>query len=172
MKKIAIITTLILIASKISFSQANFSHAIGIGLYNCPAIIYSPRINFAQIRIETTLSIGTHLAYGYKPDKYLNGHYSVYEIPIVMEMNMGCGSSPSATTNYGGFIGVGYAFNKMEYINDNYKDINNSSGIYFNFGIRTTTKKNYMRLGVRFSYLKNIISNNSDVFGISIFYRL
>ncbi len=179
MNKVKLFFLVLILTTKTTFCQISFSHAIGISIYRySPAIIYSPRINLVQLNKETNLSLGTHLAYGFRPNSQISGNikntgsFFVYEVPLVAEINFGCGSSPQAYSNTGGFFGIGYAVNETGRSPLPSGYYNEASGIYFNAGLRTITKKNYLRLGLRLSYLKNFKTNYDDEIGFGIFYRI
>lgn len=177
--KLVFLVLIISLTTKTTFGQISFSHAVGISIFRLiPAITYSPRLNLVQLNKETNLSLGTHLAYGFRPYKDASGpiknqgSFFVYEVPLVAEINFGCGSSPQSNSNIGGFFGIGYAVNKTSRSPLPSSYYNEASGIYFNAGVRTITKRNYLRLGLRLSYLKNFKTDYHDELGFGIFYRL
>lgn len=173
--KLFLFIVVISISTKNTFAQISFSHTAGAAAYIAdvavlPAVVYSPRANLLQLGSEATVSLGTHLGFGFNYNTAGTDNYFGYELPLLAEINLGCGSSPDSDVGFGGFLGLGYGVNKMGASNSIGSVHNEASGIYVNGGIRAII--NDQPLGLRVSYLMNNKVGFSDVIGLSFFYML
>lgn len=164
----------ILFTSKILLSQISFSHSGFVGFYVSGAthsggyaFIYSPRLNFLELGDEKTLSIGTHLGLGFSgttntPSGFLGA--LLFDIPLLLELNIGDFANNETRSENGAFIGAGIGYNKMAN-SESYSLPMNSFGPVFNLGFRKKA------LTIRFSFLLNTIDNGENIFGFALLHN-
>ena len=172
-----IVGAALIITTNETFAQTSFSHSIGGGIFagnksgSGQGITYSPRLNFMELGDEMTLSAGTHLSLGFSGTSNSQSGSSgsfLIDLPIVAEMNFGCGSNNDSRSSFGGFIGAGFGYNKMASSDPVFGTTSmSSSGLLVNGGIRALIKER--PIGLRVSYL---LSSKQTVLGIGIFYML
>ncbi|MCI5058398.1 MAG: hypothetical protein MRY83_19965 [Flavobacteriales bacterium] len=157
-----------------SFGQLSFSHSLGGAYYatsitGAPGIMYSPRLNFMELSDETTVSIGTHLGLGVVFNSRDGGSNSyVLDLPIVAEINFGLAANQDTRSSFGGFVGLGYGFNRIGADSTFGSDFNEGSGVLFNGGLRAIIKER--PLGLRVSYMLNSDEEFEDVISVGLFY--
>ena len=99
-----------------------------------------PRYNFVENE-NSSISIGTPLGIGigivsntYGDDA---GVLFSYDLPVVIDYNIGCKSTKENENNFGGYFGVGFGYNKVNISESSYSDFNGASyGPLFRAGFR------------------------------------
>ncbi|PWV47046.1 hypothetical protein [Chitinophaga sp. S165] len=200
MKKIFLLAAVCLAGVKVSQAQ-HFSHGLGVGIFVEDAeraepkgsytLSYSPRFSFAETD-KTSLSVGVPLNVGFSVT-YYDGYsyaYSIYDdsdfgytinIPVMLNFNIGAGSSSTCRDKMGYFIGAGYAYHVgsvyVPFLNEygyeyNISETRSSTGLAANIGIRIGlgAKKKH-NIEIRASYMKGITSYKPDVFGANCLFN-
>lgn len=155
--------------------QVRFSHAIGASYYasksaNTAGIVYSPRVNLLNLNNKITLSAGTHLGIGFAFASSGSNTSTTfhYDLPLVAEINFGHGAHKEVSSRFGGFLGAGYGFNRMQSVSDSPSDYRQSNGFLINGGLRFKIKN--ASWGVRASYLFNHKAGGGNITSLGVFY--
>jgi len=162
------------------YFKPTFSHTLGFSFYAANneyasgGLLYSPRMNFAMLSDNASVSLGTHLGIGNSLDSDTDdSNNSIYnysiDVPIVVEYNFGNGATNTTTYRFGGFIGGGYGFHNAQwkkveggYLYDKSLHIR---GPVINGGLRFTITRT-IPLGVRVGYMFNGSPGFTGVSGI------
>lgn len=165
-KAFYLIVAMLFIAPALT-AQVSFNHSLGgaavFSTSGTPGggLMYSPRLNIADIGRDGTISIGTHLTLG----AYFSGSTNsrtgstgsssglTLDLPLVVEANFGHMSSDYSHEDFGGFFGVGFGYSAIAGSNL----INNSGfGPLVDGGVRIAAfEKSFT---VKASYMLNIAS--------------
>lgn len=104
-----------------------FMHSLGGKFFFYPnsdgftstAIVYSPRVNVIYGE-NSSLSIGTHLGLGFSLTNRAQGgsRSFVLDLPLVVEWNLGTGSTRDYTDGFGGYVGAGYGLHRVSISSD------------------------------------------------------
>jgi len=180
MKKQILFACFFAMATASAFSQVSFCHSIGGSLYiNSEtagfAILYSPRLNLAELNDESTISIGTHFGFGLSGsvNSQDGGSGTVtVDAPLMVEYNYGLAANPDEDDDFGFFGGVGFGYNLMGGTDDTFGGTygGSSAGPVLNAGVRVMIAEH--PLGARLSYLINVKNNGASTVGIGLFYIL
>jgi hypothetical protein len=129
---------------------------------------YSPRFNFLETE-KLSLSVGIPLSVGvsFSTSVYSNSYDDdisigvVLNAPLIVNLNMGRGSTKDNREKFGYFIGAGFGYHHGDFI-DIYDDSYsiNAIGPATNAGLRFGVGRKYKNIEVRFSYMKGINENN------------
>lgn len=139
-------------------TELSFSHKAGLSGYMGPnaggyGITYSPRLNFLPLGDAGTLSVGTHIGLGISGEfnSRTGGEGSfIFDLPLVVELNMGNSSHPDNENNFGGYFGGGFGYSKLALADTYYGTTSDTAlGPIVNGGL------SYKGYGLRFSYLYN-----------------
>ncbi len=188
MKKIVLSLSL-LCSLNIAFSQS-FMHGAGIAVlvntannsntYVAEGLTYSPRFNFIEnenlsvsVGIPLTLAIAVGISDNY--DYYSGTYYGssvglVVNAPLIVNLNMGRGSTKENRQKFGYFFGAGPAFHHGDFIDDYSNDGTstvNAFGAAANAGMRFGVGRKHKNIEVRFSYMKGLNENKPNVFGVA-----
>ncbi|OFY64196.1 MAG: hypothetical protein A3H98_12530 [Bacteroidetes bacterium RIFCSPLOWO2_02_FULL_36_8] len=160
-------------AIQVTYGQISFSHSGGASFYgsslaSAPGLMYSPRINFLELRDELTISAGTHLGLGVVYSRDEGASSFAFDLPLVAEINFGHGANPDTRSSFGGFGGFGFGISKIGSAGAFGADYNDAAGIVLNGGIRAIINKN--PLGLRLSYLINTKEGFENVISLGIFF--
>jgi hypothetical protein len=134
-----------------------YIHSINVGMmmsnYDkntimAPGLTYRARLNLMKFSFRTSLSIEVPLTIGYTLDPIPSDDQIAYEIPVSVNFNVGYGSALVTRRTFGGFLGIGYAYNSIS--NEGYNLVtdkpilfNATEGIMFQAGIRALMFGNY-----------------------------
>lgn len=168
--------------AKETLGQVTFNHAVGGGIYysnsndgnaNAWGINYSPRVNIMDFSDEASLSLGSNIGIGVagmfsKSGSGKDNYTLLLDVPALLELNLGSGSGENAEADFGGFVGVGYGFNRMNYSNLLSTSVN-SNGPLFTAGFRT--ELGGQLVGARANYMLND-GEAGNIFSLGIFYTL
>jgi hypothetical protein len=162
-----------------SASSGNFSYGEGF--------TYSPRMNFVEseklsvsagiplsIAVSSSTSTTYDAVYGYSYDNASVG----FEInaPLIINLNMGRGSTKDNRQKFGYFIGVGFGYHHGDFLVDetdalgnNYVGAKslNSFGPAANGGVRFGVGRKHRNIEVRLSYMKALGDARPNIFGIA-----
>ncbi len=103
-------------------------------------LTYFPRFNFVENE-NSSISVGAPIGVGIgiATNTYGNdaGVIFSYDLPLVIDYNIGCKSTMENDRNFGGYFGVGFGYNKVTISESSYSDFNGSSyGPLFRAGFR------------------------------------
>ena len=188
MKKITLLA-LVLFASFAGFSQS-FMHGIGLNVVVANAsggqtsvnggISYSPRFNFIE-QDNMSVSVGIPFTVGvsgsYSAD--YNSQYGssssntlsvMLNAPVIINLNMGAGSSKTTESRFGYFVGGGFGYHYGTY---NVSDIIDGTDVSTKFstmgpvgnaGIRFAVGHGTHNVEVRFQYMKGLNDVKPNIF--------
>lgn len=171
----------IVAASQIN-AQVTFNHALGGGIYlnkygAAPAVVYTPRLNFLELGgrgSESTLSVGVPIALGFafsgNSREGGSGSFAA-DLPVFVDVNFGHAANPDADSRFGGFAGIGFAYNIMGGADDYGSFVTKSMGPAANAGIRFVIRER--SVGLRASYMFNVKSSGygASVIGLNLLYN-
>lgn len=103
-------------------------------------LTYFPRYNFVENE-NSSISIGAPIGIGIGlvSNTYGNdaGVLFSYDLPVVIDYNIGCKSTRENDRTFGGYFGAGFGYNKVSISGSSYSDFNGSSyGPLFRAGVR------------------------------------
>jgi hypothetical protein len=195
MKKLFLIAAAC-VASASAFSQS-FQHGVGVGIYVDKiesidaranfAFTYNPRFNFVEnesmsVSVGIPLSVGFSGSYEANYNSYGNNYENntlgyMVNVPLMVNVNLGGGSSKLCKKHFGGFFGAGYAYyltNKEETygydenMNEVYKEVGGSTmGPTANIGMRFAVGRHHSKsVEVKMSYFRGTTQYKIDLFGV------
>ena len=104
------------------------------------SLCYFPRFNFIEsdnssVSVGAPVSIGIGIASSvYGEDAGLS---FAYDLPIVLDYNIGCKSTTDNENNFGGYLGLGFGYNHFAISGSRYSNVKgNSYGPILRAGIR------------------------------------
>jgi hypothetical protein len=172
------------------FSQT-FMHGVGVTVmgsssntfsnYVASGFTYSPRVNFIEnenLSVSVGIPLTVAIAIGLGNDYYSTGGFYtdassvgiVVNVPLVVNLNMGRGSTKENRQKFGYFFGGGLAFHHGDFIDD-YSDDGTSTvnafGPAANTGIRFGVGRKHKNIEVRFSYMKGLNESKPNIFGVA-----
>lgn len=93
-------------------------------------LTYFPRFNFVENE-NSSISIGAPIGVGIGivTNSYGNdaGVLFSYDLPLVIDYNIGCKSTMDNDRTFGGYFGAGFGYNKVKISGSSYSDFNGSS---------------------------------------------
>jgi hypothetical protein len=142
-------------------------------------LTWFPRFNFVENE-NSSISIGAPIGVGigittntYGGDA---GVQFSYDLPVVLDYNIGCKSTSDNTATFGGYFGVGFGYNKVNISESSYSDFNGSSyGPLFRAGCRIgSSKESWNGHGVTVGvyYKIGLESNKLHTIGFNVLYDL
>lgn len=175
------------------FSQS-FMHGAGVGVFinlgpfikpAIPTVLtYSPRINFVETN-SLSVSAGIPFSIGFGTTYYTNYYSSneleventttyVINIPAMINLNVGAGSSRQAEKRFGFFVGGGFAYQYGSYVLDEYNAVREeyekvketSVGPAGNIGLRFAVGKHRKNIEAKFSYMRSLKEDKTSALGI------
>ncbi|MBS1575397.1 MAG: hypothetical protein JST09_08860 [Bacteroidetes bacterium] len=198
MKKI-ILSVLFILSLSFSFSQS-FMHGAGVGIFvlNSPgstttgafALGYSPRFNFVETD-ALSISVGVPINAGISGSYYAeyNSYYGGYEnntlkafinVPAMLNLNVGAGSTHENESRFGFFAGGGYGLHYGDMgktVVDSYgyetyvKNYAASFGPAGNAGVRIAVGSHQKNIEIRLSYMKISGDTKLDVYGANVYFN-
>ena len=189
------------ITSAAAFSQ-HFQHSIGASMFidqvegerKRPnfALTYNPRFNFvetASMSVSAGIPVSIGFYGGYSRSTNTSGKYYDANIfgfalnaPLMVNLNLGGGSSRKCNKRIGGFIGGGYGYHYAapsewkSYKNDEIITTNrqgvSTMGVAANGGVRFGVGRNYSsNIEVRLSYFRGSTQYKMDLYGVGCSYN-
>ena len=149
-------------------------------------LTYFPRINFLETS-TLSVSVGIPLSLGLSANSsyYIgSGLYDsnpasigfVANVPLIVNLNMGRGSTKENRDRYGYFVGAGFGYHHGNFITTK----TNSSGYYYtgvestnsfgpaaNAGVRIGVGRAHRNIEIRFSFMKGLNESKANIFGIA-----
>ncbi|MBL7736904.1 MAG: hypothetical protein JNL51_15710 [Chitinophagaceae bacterium] len=167
--------TIAITTGKISngYSRSNFSLSQNY-------LSYFPRYNFVENE-NSSISIGAPigLGVGIAQNSYMGediGFAFAYDLPLVIDYNIGCKSTYDNEQTFGGYLGAGFGYNYVSISGSQYSDFKGSSyGPIFRGGVRIGSNKeswagHSITIGV--FYKKDLQKNPFNSFGFNVYYDL
>ena len=190
MKKIILAFALLLSLSS-AFSQ-RFMHGVGItalvstasggGTSIGEGFTYSARFNVIETE-QLAVAIGIPLSVGVSSNVYTSYNSSVYgndvtsiglvlNVPVILSLNMGRGSTKANRKKFGYFVGAGFGYHHGDFITDSYAYTNgtyssNDFGPAANGGVRFGVGRKHRNIEVRLSYMKGLNDTKPNVFALA-----
>lgn len=195
MKKIILLFALLFTAGTV-FCQT-FMHGAGVTVLIgsskggdvtvAEGLTYFPRINFLETEalsvsagIPLSIGVSANSSYYYSS----SGGYDsnplsigfVANVPLIINLNMGRGSTKDNTDRYGYFVGAGFGYHHGNFLTTqtdgygyNYKfsESINSFGPAANAGFRIGVGRAHRNIEIRLSYMKGLNENKANLFGLA-----
>ena len=145
---------------------------------------YFPRFNFLEteslsVSVGIPLSIGILATTSSTSDYYGNYNSSigfVINAPLIVNLNMGRGSTKDNRQKFGYFFGAGFGYHHGDFLSDIY-DSNtgtyissysyNTYGPAANAGVRLGVGRAYKNIEIRLSYMKGLNESKPSIFGLA-----
>lgn len=159
-------------------SGKNIDASVGEGLS------YFPRFNFIETE-SLSVSAGIPLTVGisvstssYYSSSYFYDDVSVgfvANLPLLINLNMGRGSTKENTDKFGYFVGAGFGYHHGDFLTTAIDDYGydatttesiNVFGPAGNAGLRFGVGRKHMNVEVRLSYMKGINETKPNIFGV------
>ena len=192
MKKITL-SIISLFISSIVFCQT-FMHGAGITVLVGSAkggdvsvaegLTYYPRFNFLEnetLSVSAGIPITLGISASYSVN-YGSGGFSenssigfVVNAPLMINLNVGRGSTKENESRYGYFAGAGFGYHHGDFITVengyNNSKSTNTFGPAANAGFRIGVGSRHRNIEVRFSYMKGINEDKPNIFGIGALFN-
>lgn len=194
MKKIMLLLVLFFITTTV-FCQA-FMHGAGVTVLVGSAkgsdvtvgegLTYFPRINFLEtstlsVSVGIPLSLGLSASSSYYIGSGVYGSNPasigfVANVPLIVNLNVGRGSTKENRDRYGYFVGAGFGYHHGNFITTktnssgyDYTGVEsiNSFGPAANAGVRIGVGRAHRNIEIRFSFMKGLNENKANIFGIA-----
>jgi len=103
-------------------------------------LTYFPRLNFIE-KENSSISIGLPVGIGIGIASNTSGNDAgiafAYDLPAVLDYNIGCKSTSENENNFGGYFGVGFGYYKVSISQSAYSDFKGATyGTMFRGGVR------------------------------------
>ncbi len=153
MKKLFLFAAVAVLTLTSVNAQMSFSHSLGGKFftisgegadYSSIGALYSPRLNFAEVGDNGTVSVGTHIGLAFEGNSR-DGSSFVYDIPLVVEYNFGQASNNDNDSGFGFYVGGGYGIHNSSSFTEAMSGPVASAGVRFVIADRP--------FDVNFSYL-------------------
>ncbi len=184
MKKI--ILSLILFFTVSTVYSQTFMHGAGITVFAASpqngkvsigeTVNYSPRVTFLETE-SLSVSVGIPLGAGISISTYLDPYYSdvsygvVLNSALIVNLNMGRGSTKENRDKLGYFVGAGFGYYHADFktyndFGETIPETTNAYGPAANAGLRFGIGKTHQSVEVIISYMKGINTSKPSVFGL------
>lgn len=197
MKKFSLVIIAFFAISSV-FSQS-FMHGAGVsvfishvkssGVAAYGGFTYSPRFNFLESE-NMSLSVGVPLSIGTSGSYTYNSRYGytsedntirfMVNVPLIVNVNMGAGSTQEDESRFGFFVGGGFGYNYGNFNvleTDQYGnefDTAPTFGTYGpagNIGFRIAVGSNQKNIETRLSYMKGINEYKPSLYGVAALFN-
>ena len=188
-----VVVSLVLFFTTVTAFGQRFMHGAGLTIFVVSprngdvsigeGFTYFPRFNFLEteglsLSAGIPLSVGLTVSSSYYYSS--NGYYDdgsvgfIVNAPLIINLNIGRGSTMDNTDKMGYFLGGGYGFHHGDFLiteTDSYGypiEYLKSSNVYgpaANAGFRIGVGRKHRNIEVRFSYMKGINEDKPDIFG-------
>lgn len=140
---------------------------------------YFPRYNFIENE-NSSISIGAPIGVGAGVARYSAvsdaGFFFAYDLPLVVDYNIGCKSSRDNEQTFGGYLGVGFGYSHMSISGSSYADFKGSSyGPIFRGGVRigsTSALWDGHGITIGLFYKKGLEKDPFNSFGFNLYFDL
>jgi hypothetical protein len=193
MKKCILAAAVLLMAGTAGFSQS-FMHGVGLNVFVATApggkaavnegITYSPRFNFIEqdnmsVSIGIPFTVGASFSYSADYNSYYGGSSSssfsvMVNAPLVINLNMGAGSTKETESRFGYFVGGGFGYHygtynisdALNYDNGDYVTAKlNTFGPVGNAGVRFGVGRGTHNVEIRLQYMKGLDDSKANIYG-------
>ena len=193
MKKI-ILSAALLFSVSVAFCQS-FMHGVGITVIGSTTgegsnsdigfgegFTYSPRFNFFEteklsvsVGIPLSLGISASTSNGYNSNGYYYDNSTVgfvFNAPLIVNLNMGRGSTKENRQKFGYFVGAGFGYHHGDFLTDDPSGYinsytSNTFGPAANGGVRLGVGRKHKNIEIRLSYMKGINENKPNIFALA-----
>jgi len=192
MKKSFLFLLVGLLSATVSFSQS-FMHGAGFNVVVATAsggktavyegLSYTPRVNFIEqenlsVSVGIPFTVGLSGSYNSRNDGYSEGNTLSFMLnaPLLVNLNMGAGSSKENEDRFGYFVGAGFGyhygtFNISDALDGNYAATKSSTvGPVANAGVRIGVGSSGHFIEIRAQYMKGLKDYKPNIFGIGAAY--
>jgi len=180
------------------YSQS-FMQGAGVGIFVADAplsdvtaggmLTYSPRFNFMEneslsLSLAVPVSIGFSGSYSVSYSSYYGSSENntlrlMFNAPLILNLNVGAGSSKENEQRFGFFVGGGFGYHYGSYLKEvkggdyiEYKEgYGNSYGPAGNIGMRLAVGSHYKSIEARLSYMKAISESKTKLIGIAALFN-
>lgn len=137
-------------------------------------LTYFPRYNFIENE-NSSVSIGLPVGIGVGIVTSTFGDDAgisfAYDLPVVVDYNIGCRSTMENDKNFGGYLGVGFGYYKVSISQSQYSDFSGATyGPMFRGGLRFREYEHAITVGLFFK--KGLEKNKLTSFGFNVLYDL
>ena len=160
-------------------AKAQFSHNAGASLFFVKAeggdavspygVTYFPRYSFGAISVGVPITLGMSGSYNSQQGASTGSSFT-YQLPIVVDYNVGLGADPDKDGGFGFYGGLGYGLFSTSYVGTFDFGTLKASGPMLRAGVRFTIKEKIITVGG--SYLKGGGDSKANVIGISALVQL
>lgn len=177
----------------------SFMHGAGTGLFVTTmqngdpsaygTLVYSPRFSLTETE-SSSLTIGIPLTVGLSGSYSYSSNYGTYSdlqymvnAPLILNLNIGAGSSPLTEDRFGFFVGGGFGLNHGNYLVDQkiyeggfeYWDRVSKTLTTFgpaaNAGVRFGVGRQSRNIEVLLSYMKGLNETKPNSFGLQCLFN-
>ena len=150
---------------------------------------YSPRVTFLEtesisLTVGIPISVGFSGSYSSTYDSYYGSYTDnslkfMFNAPLIINFNVGCGSTKENENRFGAFVGGGFGYHYQTASGTVYDEsgypIDKASASTFgpaaNAGFRIAVGSHQKNIETRLSYMKGLSDNNSNIFGVSVLFN-
>ena len=191
--------SVILCFSLLSGFSQSFMHGVGLSIFvsKVPTsdiaayggVTYSPRINFLEteslsVSAGVPLSVGMSGSYSYTSaygyDDESNTLRFMFNAPLIINLNVGAGSTKENESRFGFFVGGGFGYHYGDFNvtkTDDYGnmyDADESMSTYgpaANLGFRIAVGSHQKNIETRLSYMKGINERKPSIYGMAALFN-
>lgn len=187
LKKIPCLLFLIALNCK-KISAQNFMHSVGANISLLTANIETPYVKgsfammvnhlsyFPRLLVmeseNSSLSFGSPLGVGINIIDDVTGTSGIawgFDVPLVVDYNMGCKSAPDNENGFGGYFGAGFGYMYTNYTFGNGTEKANSYGPLARAGIRFSSGDSRWFTTVGIYYKQGLEPSKFKTFGFNVF---
>jgi hypothetical protein len=140
---------------------------------------YFPRLNFVE-NDNSSISIGAPVGVGIgivRSTGYSDvGISFAYDLPVVLDYNIGCKSTPDNENNFGGYVGAGFGYYRVNVSKSENSDFTGISyGPIFRGGVRIGSSQDSWKghaLTIGMYYKKGLEKDKFKTIGFNVLYDL
>ncbi len=135
-------------------------------------ITYFPRYNFVENN-NSSISIGMPVGLGIAIAESGYGDYGIlfsYDVPVALDYNFGCKSTPDNEAGFGGYLGLGFGYHKVTISKSSYMDFNGGTyGPIVRGGIRISPPSfNGYGITLGLQYKKGLEKSKMNSYGMAV----
>lgn len=140
---------------------------------------YFPRYNFVENE-NSSISIGAPVGLGFGLSRNTYGDDAgiafAFDLPLVVDYNIGCKSTYDNEQTFGGYIGAGFGYNYVSVSSSSYSNFKGSSyGPLIRGGVRIGSNRESWAghaITIGMFYKKDLQENPFNSFGFNVYYDL
>jgi len=158
------------VGGTLSFTQARGTENTAAYSIFHRSFTYYPRYNVLANE-RSSLSIGAPLSIGFGTASSMTdaGLMFSYDLPLVIDFNLGARSTPENEKNFGGYIGAGFGYSKIKVSESMYSDFTGTSyGPMVRGGIRFLIDGWSQGISVGGFYKKGLEKEKLRYFGMNL----